>query len=94
VILLRTYYELGEMLALESLTDSFRIYLRRNKVISKTLKREYNNFLNFIRKLSMLQKNDLPGVKALKKRILETQSVTLKKWLLEKITELENGAKR
>lgn len=88
LILLRTYYESGEYLAMDSLMDSFRIYLRRNKVISKNLKREYNNFLNFLKKLSSAATlNDL-AVAAFQKRVKESQHVTSKKWLLEKIEEL------
>ena len=94
LLLTLTYYEKGEFLALDSLLDSFKIYLRRNQVISKNLKREYNNFLNFIRKLTNLNINDGRSIYSLKKKILETNAVTSKKWLLEKITELENNSRR
>ncbi|HNM25487.1 MAG TPA: hypothetical protein PKL15_08665, partial [Saprospiraceae bacterium] len=90
VLLLRTYYELGEMIALDSLIDSFRIYLRRNKVISKRLKRESNNFLNFLKRLAVLEDKKITGTSALKKRIMENPSIVSKKWLLEKVDEMEN----
>lgn len=89
LILLRTYYELKEYLALDSLIDSFRIFLRRNKVISKTLKREYNNFLNFVRKLSTLSGADAATIARFRERVMATSSATPKKWLLEKIDELQ-----
>ena len=38
-LLLRTYYELQEMEAMESLVESFRIFLLRNKLLSKTKQR-------------------------------------------------------
>jgi len=89
LLLLRTYFELGEYLALDSLIDSFRIFIRRNKVVSKNQKREYNNFLNFIKKLTSLNPSNTTAVAKFKQRVTETSSSTPKKWLLEKIEELE-----
>lgn len=94
LLLTLTYYEQGEFLALDSLMDSFRIYLRRNKVISKRLKREYSNFLNILKKLTNLSSSNAKSISNLKNKILKTDSVTSKKWLLEKIEEIEGGAKR
>jgi hypothetical protein len=91
IMLLRTYYESGEYLAIDSLIDSFRIYLRRNKVISKGLKREYINFLNFLKKLTMLEGAAPAAIAGFRKRVSENQSVPAKKWLLEKINELRTG---
>ena len=55
--LLKTYYELKEYIALDSLTDSFRIYIRRNKIISREVKQQYLNVLRFVKKLS----STIPG---------------------------------
>lgn len=89
VILLRTYFESGEYLVMDSLIDSFRIYLRRNKLISKNLKREYINFINFLKKMSFLNSASDIAINAFKKRVSETPYVNSKKWLLEKIEELQ-----
>ena len=88
LILVRTYYETDEVLALESLIDSFRIFLRRNKVISKNQKREYNNFLYIVRRLTSMpvSKNQV-ALATLRQRVTETSSAMPKKWLLEKIDE-------
>jgi len=88
LVLLRTYYESDEYMAMDSLIDSFKIYLRRNKVISKGLKREYNNFLVFLKKLSTLSSSNPQAVQKLKKRVQETSHVMSKKWLLERIDTL------
>jgi hypothetical protein len=88
LILLRTYYESKENLALDSLMDSFRIFIRRNKQLSKNLKTEYINFLNFLSKLILMEGSRIKDTVLLKKRITETQSVMSKKWLLEKIDEI------
>jgi hypothetical protein len=88
LILLRTYFESKEHLALDSLIDSFRIFIRRNKQMSKSLKREYINFLTFLSKLITMGSSRQKDVALLKKKITETQSVMSKKWLLEKVDEL------
>lgn len=93
-ILLRTYYEQGEYLALDSLMDSFRIYLRRNKVISKNLKREYINFLNLVKKLTTITASDKKSIEGLRRRVMETSYSMPKNWLLKKITEIEGSIKK
>lgn len=90
-MLLRTYYEQGELLALDSLMDSFRIFLRRNKVISKNLKREYNNFLNLVKRLTTITASDKKALADLHRRVSETSYSMPKNWLLKKIAEIEKG---
>ncbi|MBX2891724.1 MAG: hypothetical protein KF734_12390 [Saprospiraceae bacterium] len=92
-ILLRTYYERGEMLALDSLMDSFRNYLRRNKVISKNLKREYNNFIYLVKKLTTITPQDKKSIASLRRQISETSYSMPKNWLLKKIAEIEENQK-
>ncbi len=87
--LVRTYYETDEVMALDSLIDSFRIFLRRNKIMSKNQKREYNNFLNFVKKLASMPLSDQAAVAKLRQRVVETSSTMPKKWLLEKMDELK-----
>lgn len=93
-ILLRTYYEQGEYLALDSLVDSFKIFLRRNKVISKNLKREYNNFLNLVKKLTTVTASDKKAIADLHRRVKETSHSMPKNWLLKKIAEIEGSRKK
>lgn len=88
MLLLRTYYELDELMAMDSLMDSFRIYVRRNKVISKDLKREYINFLNYLKKLTSLSVASPQAKSAFKQKVSASKNPTIKKWLLEKIEEL------
>lgn len=81
LILLKTYCESNEQMALDSLTDSFRVYVRRNRDMSKGLKKEYLNFLNF---LSRVPNARLTGsLPALHRKVSESQHVISKKWLLE-----------
>lgn len=89
LILVRTYYDTDEVMALESLIDSFRIFLRRNKIISKNQKREYNNFLNIVKKLASMPLSDQAAVAKLRQRVTKAASIMPKKWLLEKMDELK-----
>lgn len=83
LILLKTYYESGEQMALDSLTDSFRVYVRRNRDMSKGLQKEYLNFLNF---LSRIPNARMTGsLQELHRKVSESQHVISKKWLLEVI---------
>jgi len=89
-ILVRTYYETDEFMALDSLIDSFRIFLRRNKLISKSLRIECNNFISFVKKLSTLPPANRNAVEKLRLQIERCNSVVSKKWLLEKINEFKS----
>lgn len=89
VILIRTYYDLGESLSLDSLIDSFRIYIRRNQVLSSNLKNEYQNFLNLVRQLTAIDVHNPEALAKLKQKVTAASATTPKKWLLEKIGELE-----
>ena len=89
LILVRTYYDTDEVMALDSLIDSFRIFLRRNKIISKNQKREYNGFLNIVKKLTSIPVGDQAAIAKLRQRVTETASTMPKKWLLEKMDDLQ-----
>ena len=89
IIMIQTYYELDEILPMESLIDSFRIYIRRNKVMSKNLKREYINYLGFVKKLPTLYSLDKKTIAKFREKVASSTSPTYKKWLLEKIDALQ-----
>lgn len=88
-ILLRTYYELGEFIALDSLINSFRIYIRRNKLISKEVKQQYLNMLRFVKKLSNIVKGDQKAIDKIRVQIDKCKALAVKKWIVEKVEELE-----
>jgi len=89
LILIQTYYEMQEIFVMDSLIDSFRIFVRRNKVLSKNLKREYINYLGFVKKLTDLRLSGQKASDKFREKIQASSSSTSKKWLLEKIDELE-----
>ncbi len=87
--LLKTYYELGEWQPLYSLKDSFRILLRRKKLITPQQKTNYMNLLKLTLKLLKCDVNNKHTLKQLKLEIETTQNVADKSWLLEKMDELQ-----
>ncbi|HFC00061.1 MAG TPA: hypothetical protein ENJ53_04570 [Phaeodactylibacter sp.] len=89
LMLLKTYYELKEFDALESLLDSYRIYLIRNKLISKKVRQQLMNGIRFTRKLASLAPYDKAGLQKVKNQIDSCKALAAKKWLLEKVAELE-----
>lgn len=89
VILLFSYFELDEIDPLDSLINSFRAYITREKSISPKRKASYSNLLNFTKKISRVNPNDQKKIKSIKQSLMETDNVASKPWLLEKIEELE-----
>lgn len=89
LMLLKTYFELQEFLALDSLVDSFRIYLRRSSKIPKEVKQQYMNVLRFTKRLSGVQPRDQSTLAKIKDQVIHCKALASKRWLLEKIGELE-----
>lgn len=87
LMLLKTYYELDEIAALDSLIDSFRIYLRRNRTISKDVRQQYMNVLRFVKKLSGLAPYDRTGLAKVTQEIHDCKALAAKNWILEKVEE-------
>ena len=89
-LLLKTYYELGEEDALYSLFDAFKIYLRRNKLISEYQSEVYSNLIAYTRRLVTARHgSNRVNLDDLRKEILESKRVADLNWLLSKIDEVE-----
>ncbi len=95
-ILLQTYFELNETEALESLVGNFRGLLKRNKKISVNNASAYRNFVNYTMKLYRVKHHHnrayayrLKVLLKIKMAIEVSTSVIEKKWLLEKVGEME-----
>lgn len=86
-LLLLSYYELKETDSLESLLNSFKLYLDREKSYNKERKTQYYNLIKFTRTLLNLTKKDKDKLQALKEEIEKAEAVVNKAWLLEKVGE-------
>lgn len=89
LMLLKSYYELEDQLLMSSLTESLRIYLRRNRSVSKKEKEQYHNFLDFVEELSKAIPGDVEAAKKLRQKIERTKKLAEKPWLLEKVEALK-----
>ena len=95
-MLMRTYYDLQEYEALNSLTESFRQYLLRNKLMSDNRRKGFYNLFKLTRKVANLRaKTKFLVREKIEKEINKlSQEVELAKpmvnrsWLLEKLRDL------
>lgn len=85
VMLLKVYYEMEEIEALDSLIDSFRTFLGRNKLISAHHRRNYLNLTRFVKKLSRVNQKDAEKLNLLRKEIEATEQVADIDWLRGKL---------
>ncbi len=90
LLLLKTYYEMDEFRSLESLLESFRIYLRRKKGISKEIKQQYLLLLKLVKKVAFVQPFEKEDLTQIDQEIKQSNSIQ-KSWLLEKISEKKLG---
>jgi hypothetical protein len=88
-LLARIYFEQGEKDVLFSFCDSFKVYLKRNKIISKTHLNNYLRLINLISKLAKLKPGQFDKLEKIKTEIKESQGLSNKKWLLEQAEKLE-----
>ena len=83
-LLLRIYYETKAFDALESLLDSFNVFIQRQKDIGY-YKDNYLNLIKIIRQTLKIDLKDVDKRKELKTQVEETPNIALKEWLLEKL---------
>jgi len=84
-MLVRSYYELGEQDALESLLQSFGAYLNRQKNLG--YHQELNlNFVRFMLRMIKLSTRDETTKTALQKDIMAEKQVAEREWLIEKMS--------
>lgn len=87
--LLRVHYETGNILGMESLAESFKMFLKRNKRIPKAHKASYLTATRFFRRLIKIPDYDKPRLAALAKEIEASGFAGgSKRWLLAKIESL------
>ena len=87
-LLLKTYYELDEYDALDALIDSFRIFLRRNKSISKSYQKMYMNAIKFLQKIIKIPYEGKAAGEKLRDQIKECTPIAERRWLLQKLEEI------
>ncbi|MCB0642207.1 MAG: hypothetical protein KDC44_11230, partial [Phaeodactylibacter sp.] len=95
-LLLRTYYDLGEHDPLISLSEAFKQFLIRNKVMNDYRVTAFKNLLSFTQK-AMLLKAQIDykdtaqiqkGLDQLQTQVDRTEALINREWLLQKIREV------
>jgi hypothetical protein len=87
VMLVKTYIETDEYRPLDSLLDSFRIYLQRHKNLSTEMKQQYLNFVRFAKKISQLPLGRSTEREKLSQEIAQCKSLVAREWFTEKLEE-------
>jgi hypothetical protein len=88
-ILLRVYYETNNAVGMESLAESFKMYVKRNKHIAKAHKDSYLTTAKFFKKLIQIPPFDRPALLQFQSE-LQTAAFasSSKQWLLAKVAQL------
>ena len=95
VMLLKIYFEEEEEEAFYALVAAFKVYLLRNKLISKDTFVIYNNLVKYARKafaykaqLPYQRKGSAKQIALLNEKVLETAQIANRDWLLKEISEI------
>lgn len=83
-MLLRSYYELGEFSALDSLLDSFQVFLRRRRDVGY-LRQNYLNLIRLTRKLLKIPPGDRAARERLRAEVAACKSLAEREWLMGKV---------
>lgn len=86
-MLIKIYYEEGELNTLESLLESLRTYINRKKSIAYH-KIIYNNLIRFTKKLVRLPPRNKALKERLRKQIEDANPLPERKWLLEQLDKI------
>ncbi|HXH19820.1 MAG TPA: hypothetical protein VNJ07_12135 [Chitinophagales bacterium] len=100
-LLLKVYFEANEFEPLYSLFDSFKIYLKRNKLVSEYQYRVHFNLIKMTKRLANIramvgisrQETIARELEKLKKKIEATPEITNLHWLMERVGEMEKLAR-
>lgn len=88
-LLLKIYFEQDEKEVLFSFCESFRMYLKRNKLVSKAHINSYNNLISFTVKLIKLKPEQQTKFEKIKREIEEIKLLNNKGWLTEQVQKME-----
>lgn len=89
VLLLATYFEMGQMNAFLNYSESLRVFLGRlSRKVSKDIIKSYTNFINVSRKIIQLNPGDKENAAKIEKEIEKyTKNIINESWLREKLAE-------
>ncbi|MFZ1706034.1 MAG: hypothetical protein WAT79_16935 [Saprospiraceae bacterium] len=92
-MLVSAYYELKEFDALESLLNAYKMFINREKSLTKERKTSYLNLIKYTKKLLYILPSEKSKIEKLRKEIEGNRSIVNKAWLLECVDELKVSRK-
>ncbi|MBE2219595.1 MAG: hypothetical protein IAE90_15395 [Ignavibacteria bacterium] len=87
--LIKAYFELGEIDSMEAVIDAAKHYLKRHKQLLSIHYDRYMLFLNYVTKISRLDKKQKPELKMLMKQLDDNRTTISREWFIEKIIEMK-----
>jgi len=87
-LLMKTYYELEELIPLASHNEAFSRFLKNNKQLSKQHITLYQNLIKYVKKMVRVKMSSKIPVQKLKKQVNEIKQFADFEWLNEKLEEL------
>ena len=81
------YNEMSEFDALESQLNAFKMYINREKSLTKERKLTYSNLIKYTKKLIYLTPGEKVKIQKIKTEIEQNSAIVNKGWLLEKVKE-------
>ncbi|MBK8982104.1 MAG: hypothetical protein IPM38_07220 [Ignavibacteria bacterium] len=89
ILLIQNYYETGENAALNLITETSSKYLKRRIDISAELKKNYEKFLYYFRKLRIVTDKRRYLLENFQRDIQKESFFIQKKWILEKVADIK-----
>lgn len=90
ILQLRIYFEKNYFDQAESTADSFRHMIQNDNVLPEPYKESHKIFYSvYVKLISLKLKNDKSGINELKEKLNSTRNIVYKKWLKEKVSEIE-----
>lgn len=90
VLLIKSFFELKEIQFIESTLSSFRIYVLRNKKMTLISKKIYTDYIITIKKMINIINLNYNEINSLKIKIETKKDLPDKKWILEKLNQIQN----
>ncbi|MEM0994765.1 MAG: hypothetical protein AAGI49_17160, partial [Bacteroidota bacterium] len=87
-MLIKMYYEQDAIMALESLLESAKVYLRRKEDVADNLRALYNNIIRYTSKLLRVNPFDKAKKAKLREEIQAANPLIEKQWFLDQLEQL------
>jgi hypothetical protein len=87
-LLLKTFYELDEPEALQSLAHSFRALINRNKEVTPFQRELYGHYISYVLKIHKVKSRPKEEQYALRDALLQETNIADKSWLLWQLEKL------